>query len=694
MKRIVNTMAVAGGLLLGACADYLDVVPDNMATLDIAFNNRTSAEKYLFTCYSFVPEYGSLEQNPGMTAGHEAWRYTIVGDRWIGASSAFLIAAGMQNSTEPLNDYWDGERDAKPMFRAIRECNIFLEYVSQPGRVRDLLEYERLRWVAEAKVLKAFYHYVLFQLYGPIPIVDTYVPISASPEEVKVTRLHVDTVVSYMVRLINESYEYLPPQISLRAIEMGRLTQPAALAIKAKILLLAASPLFNPENNENAYYANFRNKEGEELISTTYSKEKWVKAANAAREAIELAEANGHELYYFKKFTGIDLPDELLYGMNLRTAITERFNPELVWSVGTQETNWLQANSMACIRPLLELARVTSYGTLQYNARATYAPTLETAERFYSSNGVPIDEDVEWEQRSDYINRYSTREIPIDNDKLGTYKYNMRAPSNSDVAEDREKGPTHTAVLNFNREPRFYGSLGFDGGTWYGNGWTSVEVGATNSTPNYLDAKRFRESGNKWGGLYSATGYFAKKLVHYENEISNDRTDVREYPFPIVRLADLYLMYAEALNEASEGVERSAEIRDYLRRIRERGGLKQGVLGQTQDVGDIVTAWVTYSSKPDKPFSREGLREIIRHERQIELALEGQQYHDLRRWCLAEKELSKPVRGWNVDGATVEEYYNVTTLFVPPAFMKRDYLWPIKENDLQIDNKLIQTYGW
>ncbi|MDR0414857.1 MAG: RagB/SusD family nutrient uptake outer membrane protein [Prevotellaceae bacterium] len=690
MKRIINTLVVAGGLFfLGSCTDYLDVVPDNVATLDIVFNNRSSAERYLFSCYSFVPEYGSIDQNPGMTAGHEAWRYTITGDRWVGGSSAFLIATGLQNTAEPYNDYWDGERDAKPMFRAIRECNIFLEYVSQPGRVRDLAEPDRRRWVAEANILKAFYHYFLFHLYGPIPITDTYVPISASPEEVKVTRLHVDTVVSYMVRLIDQSYQDLPPQISLRQDEMGRLTQPAALAIKAKILLLAASPLFNSEYGENAYYVNFRNKEGEPLISTTYSREKWEKAAQAAYEAIELAHANGHELYDFKKLTGADLPEELHYGMNIRAAITERFNPELVWSVGTQGTGWLQNNCMPCICPGLTLAKITGYGVLQYCARATYAPTLETAERFYSSNGVPINEDIEWVERGDYLNRYSAREIPVEPEKLNTYSYNMQATNESGSKD--AKGQTHTAVLNFNREPRFYGSLGFDGGTWFGNGWNSVVPG--NSTVNYIDAKKERESGSKWGGLYSVTGYFAKKLVHYENEISQDRQTVFEYPFPIIRLADLYLMYAEALNEAY-GTEKLNDVRYYLRLIRERGGLKKGVLGQTQDVGDIMEAWAQYSSNPGKPRTREGLREIIRHERQIELALEGQQYHDLRRWCIAEKELSKPVRGWNVNGGTVEEYYNVTTLYIPPAFTKRNYLWPIKENDLQIDNKLVQTYGW
>jgi hypothetical protein len=685
MNKIKTILAAAGCLMLSACADYLDVVPDNIATLDIVFNNRTSAEKYLVNCYSFVPEYASIRDNPGMTAGHETWHYTLFGDRNFNNMGAFQIALGLQNTTAPFNDYWDGEQYAKPMFRAIRECNIFLEYVADLNRVNDLTAYERHRWIAEARVLKAFYHYYLFQLYGPIPIVDTYVPVSASQEEVKVTRASVNEVVDYMVKLIDDNYSNLPERITLVGTEMGRLTQPAALAIKAKILLLAASPLFNG----NVKYANFKGREGENLIDQVYKREKWVAAASAAKEAIELARANGHDLYDFNENSAISLPEELRYGMNVRGAVTERFNKELVWSVGKQGTWGTQGDAMACLRPVME-SKTVSAGVLQWNCRANYAPTLETAERFYSRNGVPIYEDTEWEEKGYYLNRYNTKAIPTDG-QFGTYKLVMKA--NTDGAGGAAL--THTAVLNFEREPRFYGSLGFDGSTWYGHGWYNTATGTVPAPEvNYVDAKKWRESGSKWGSLYSITGYFAKKLVHYENEIGASQQIVKDYPFPIIRLADLYLMYAEALNESTEGDDIHADVYDYLRLVRERAGLKQGVLGQNQDIGDVKVAWTLYSNDPSKPYTKEGMREIIRHERQIELALEGQQYFDLRRWCTAETELSKPVRGWNINGETVEDYYNVTVLYNPPPFMNRDYLWPIKENDLQIDNKLVQTYGW
>lgn len=652
-----------------SCSDYLDIVPDNIASLDIVFNNKSTAERYLFNCYSFVPEYGNLWFNPGMSSGNEVWYYTEKGDGRFANNTSWGIARGLQNITSPLTNYWDGEEGAKPIFRAIRECNIFLEYVRDLNRVPDLTDVERKRWIAEVNILKAFYHYYLFHLYGPIPIVDKYIPVSASQEEVKVTRVSVDEVVAYMVKLIDESYNNLPPKIALPAIEMGRLTQPAALAIKAKILLWAASPIFNG----NTDYANFRDKNGKHLINQTYSREKWVQAAEASLAAIELAEANGHMLYDFSMDAVYSVPEEIHYSMNIRQAVTERFNSELVWSVGKQGTADLQRHAMASVVPALVQGKVSG-PTLQGNARGVYAPTLETAERFYSKNGVPIDEDKEWADRGYYNNRYNTQEVPR------TEKYNL-------------KSGFHTAVLNFNREPRFYGSLGFDGSTWFGNGWGVKDID-NEDLKNYVDAKKGKNSGDKWGFLYSITGYFAKKVVYYENEITTERQIIHEYPFPIVRLGDLYLMYAEALNEATEGDAVDPKVYEYIRQIRERSGLKVGVLGQQEDIGDVRVAWAKYSIDPTKPLSRGGMREIIKQERQIELALEGQQFHDLRRWKDASRELSKPVKGWNVQGSTVEDYYKVMVLHNPKAFTNKNYLWPIKEGDLQIDDHLIQTYGW
>ena len=186
--------------------------------------------------------------------------------------------------------------------------------------------------------------------------------------------------------------------------------------------------------------------------------------------------------------------------------------------------------------------------------------------------------------------------------------------------------------------------------------------------------------------------FFTCFRIDYGNIISNNVV-INEYPFPIVRLADLYLMYAEALLESVSGdSDIPEEIYDCLRVIRERSGLKKSDK-EPIDIGDVREAWKAYSINPEKATTKAGLREIIRRERQVELALEGQRYYDIRRWKLASKEFNKPVRGWNVGESTTEDFYRIRYIY-NQKFYQRDYLWPIKEQSLIINTNLIQNPGW
>ena len=664
--KLKNLIIPALLLVLISSCDTVDVVPDNVPTIEIVFNNRSSAEQYLFTCYSYVPQYGSQYENPGMAAGNDTWYYTSA-DQYFSNRSSFYIAQGLQNAQSPRCDYWNGANGGgRGMYKAIRDCNILIENLVEEGRVSGLSNLDRLRWTAEAKALKAFYHYTLLQLYGPIPIVDENLPITATPEEVRVSRQKVDEVVDYIVNLIDESYEYLPKAILYTDLnDLGRLTQAAALSIKAKTLILAASPLFNG----NQSYANFKDHDGQPFINQAYSVDKWKQAAEACEAAILSAENDGqHILYDFTKDAPMVLPDSLLYAMNVRQAVTERFNQELIWSCGRQNTRDLQVYSMARVSPGTSTA---SSSDLENNVRAMYAPTLKIAELFYSDNGVPIEEDKEWAARNQYEDRYRT--------VTATSKERLYI----------RDGQT-TARLHFNREPRFYATLGFDRSTWYGSEW--LDPDAAPEKINYIEARKNEYGGQKTTGFYSITGYYAKKLVSYKNTYGS-QIRIEEYPFPIIRLADLYLLHAEALVEASEEGNIDTRVYDYLRAIRERSGLKQGVMDELEDIGDVRVAWEKYSSNPGKPLTKLGLLEIIRHERQVELALEGQRYFDMRRWKMAYDEYNKAIQGWSITGENVAQYYNITTVY-RQAFNTRDYLWPLSSNDLLVNKNLIQTYGW
>jgi hypothetical protein len=629
-------------LLTISCSDYLDVVPDNVATIDNAFTNRYNAEKFLFTCYSYLPNHTSLSTNPAFFGGYEMWMLNdeLTWPYVQGGTNqyAYFMARDGQTANSPYINTWEGLRGGVDLWTGIRDCNIFLENIHLP---RDIDDEERERWIAEVKFLKAYYHFYLFRQYGPIPIVDQNLPVSTDVDEVAIYRNTVEEVTEYIVNLLDEAAAILPTIIENTTEEMGRITKPIALALKAKLLTLVASPLFNGNSN----YTSVVDNRGIHLFPQEYDANKWSVAAAAIKEAITCAEENGVELYYFKSIGFDNLSESTKAKLNIRGSVTERWNPEIIWG-STQSTSGLQ-KSLA--HRQVGLTAVAAYVACVGN------PTIRTVERFYSKNGVPIEEDNSW----DYANRYDVR------NSTANEKFLIK------------EGFT-TAKLNFDREIRYYASLYFDGSMVYGNG---VNTENDYSKINYTSMKNGSMSGRFTNNMYSATGYGVKKLVHPNSVVGNTSFTNYEFSFPIIRLSDLYLLYAEALNEVKSTPDN--EVFFYIDKVRERASL-----------GGVVESWANYSSVPTKPLTKTGMREIIHQERLIELAFEGQSYWDLLRWRKAQQEFSKPIQGWNVLGKEVSDYYQMRTIFTPNVFNIKNYFQPIRNYELSVNNNLVQNYGW
>lgn len=642
MKTLYKII-VAFIILLGTgSCNYLDIVPDNVATIDYSFRNRTACEKYLFTCYSYRPPIGAVDNDPAMNGGDETFqRYTNVGIWPTFANSN--IARGFQSVTSPILNFWDGENSGKPLWNGIRDCNIFLENVD---KVLDLPDYEKKQWVAEVKFLKAYYHYYLFKAYGPIPIADKNISVAAGVSTVQVYREPVDTVVNYISNLLKEASADLPDVADqIEGTDAGRITKIGALATRAEVLLFAASPLFNG----NSDYASMIDKRGRALFPQTYDAQKWHVAAVACKEAIDLCAAQGKALYDLIDPLVATAAPQFQLQTTYRQAITDRWNKELIWGGTNNDCGFLTKNATPRIVRLVDrLNDVTS----------EWAPTLKMAEQYYSINGVPINEDTQWQTNGWYDKRYKMRpEL-----SAGAEIYFVQAG-------------LQTVYLHYNREPRFYASLGFDRGVYFGNGYYSFP-----SNVKYCDFLNLGTSGWQGGSGFSATGYAVKKMHSFKNAQSSSGTSWDYFPFPIFRLANLYLMYAEALNEDTGPTD---EVFTYLDRIRARAGL-QGV----------KVSWLNYSNKPNKPDSKEGLRDIIHQERTIELAFEGKRFWDIRRWKQIDVLNDQP-KGWNVLGITQDDFYKVTLVAqVPVNFTVKDYFWPIKEADLAINKNLLQNYGW
>jgi hypothetical protein len=627
--------------------DYLDIMPENVATMDMVFNTRQTAERMLYTCYGYVPDYASPWANPGMAGTDEVWN-AAPQTFYYSNSEAYALTMGLQNASDPYLNYWSGGRQGKNLFIAIRDCNIFLENIDN---VYDMTLSERSRWKAEVQALKAFYHYWLFQHYGPIPFVENDLPMSASSEQMKtVIREPVDDVVAKIVELLDTALkeeDALPLYIRSINLEMGRLTRPAALAIKAKVLVLAASPLFNG----NPDFPDFKNAEGIPFINPTADPAKWEAARDACLAAIKSAHEAGHELYEIDRSSIMgDYSDTTLLEIRIRDKITSKYNKELLWGLGgNQSTTTLTG---ICNPPLT----IHQQGKEMSWCKSMHNPTMDIAEMFYSKNGLPIDEDKEW----NYGGRYKTAPVPPG------HEYYV------------EQGVS-TANLNYYREPRYYAWIGFDKGKWF-------NLEAVNEKSALIVRNKKGEISGRSHDSYCITGFFAKKLVSYKLVMTESSKTSQEtvYPFPIIRLSDIYLCYAEALNECKSAPD--AEVYEYLQKVRDKAGLDT-------ETGGIVETWAQYSSDPTKPTRKNGLREIIHTERMIELSFEGQRYYDLRRWRKAMDYFNRPVRGWNVNEDTEEGYYQVRYIAFR-KYMPRDYFWPVKMNDIYVNRNLIQSPLW
>ncbi|WP_028068705.1 RagB/SusD family nutrient uptake outer membrane protein [Sphingobacterium thalpophilum] len=642
MKAIKRYMALGAlSVVLASssvsCKKFLDIVPDNVATIEYAFRLRVEAEKYLFTLYNYLPSEGSLWNNPAFLGGDEIW----IPYQTSISPLAFEIARGNQQISKPYVNYWYGDQDAnRGLYQGIRHCNIFIDNMSNPALVPDITASERARWIAEARFLKAYFHFYLLRMYGPVPIMDDDIDVSEPKEVMDVPRNTVDECVEYIVGLLDQAAADLPPQIVDRQRELGRITIPIAKAVKAQVLLLAASPLFNG----NADFSSLKNKDGKALFNPTADTKKWELAATAAREAIEVAEANMHALFTFRQAGNLAISDTTLLELKLRQAVCEKFNEEHIWADPNSRSWTIQQNAMP---PL------TADENHNYN-RKILSPPLKIAKMFYTKNGVPITEDKTLSFTDDTELRTAT----------GQERFYI------------EPGFT-TARLHFDREPRFYSSLAFDGARWF-----------KYDTPGYSDenskvvrSKRPDYAGSTHAFHFNETGYFIKKLVDWNQVTTTTGVTYKDYPWPKIRLADLYLMYAEALNEAYGPANETAF--QYIDRVRARAGLK-----------GVKESWTTYAKNPGKFTTKEGFRDIIHRERLIELAFEGQRFWDLRRWKTAAVHLNEPITGWNMQGETTAAYYVIRTVFNQRFIAPRDYFWPISENTVIQNLNLVQNYGW
>ena len=656
MKTVKKIFLTTGIAFMFSCTAYLDVVPDNVMTLDDVFAIRGNAYSALSKVYSYMPDY--------MT---DKTMWTL-GDDWIGRldqennrdqQQGMKIMQGMQSAANPLLNYWGkigGANNAPKLYEGIRQANVFLENIH---KVNDMLDEEKNAWSAQVKFMKAYYLFLLVQAYGPVVIPEEVIMPDAPLDKLFLPRRKIDECFDYIIALMNEAIPGLKERSNLD--DLGQVDRIAAKGIKARVMLFRASPFYN---GNIQYFGDFLDHDGQPFFPK-YNKEKWKDAIDAINDALETCTSNGMDLYTYDKVPFLyDAEDfdanrekmQLLY--DLRMLVVDPWNKELVW--GFSNINYFgdgEISYSSAIR--IPEGYPGRENSASFNGQWLGA-TYSMAERYYTKNGLPINEDRTFD--------------------LSTIHSLFKTPD-VDSAEYRElRGilqPSSDIIgLYMNREMRFYANLGVTGGYWRGH---------TYRVPTLMYADGIYPYGGGLTGAFAreflCTGIGVQKFVHPESKAYH-QARVIKYPYPIMRMADLYLMKAEALNEYNEGP--TPEVYAAINKVRRRAGIP-----------DVETVWAdqTLAKTFDKHKTLEGMRDIILHERSVELAFEGSRFWDMIRHLRAPAEFSLPVWGWAYTGSNSSSFF-ILSPKQHRRFQIKDCLWPIPVNEMNTNSRLIQNPGW
>jgi len=607
-------IVLVGASVLSSCNKFLDQVPDETLSDDSIFANLTNTKRYLAQVYANIPDPYS---NRGGWGSDDASYSQLADESNYFAEHDFSISAFSYNTLSAsfgAFEYIWGE-----FYKPVRTATDFINKIDG-ANPREVDDYHKAHFKAEARAMRAIFYYWLIRLYGPVPIIDQPLPISATNEELALARTPFDSCVSYIVNQLDTAYMELkaistssqPTNLPLDE-EDGRVTTGICKAYKAQVLLLAASPLFNG----NTMYKGVTNKDGTKLFPQSYDKNKWKIAADAAKDFIDEFVPGTYDLY-----TESDSDPYMAAYKACRDVISTDWNSEWIFAksmsggIGTYTYN--------------AIPKFVGYGSSVTKGGGYLAVNQSMVDAFYMKNGLPITDPNSGYKKSGF----SDFQSPFDIKQRTTFNQWV------------------------DREPRFYADVTYSNSYWLNQGSSSDEV--------IVDFTYHGSCGKIQSDHdYSSTGYLIRKNITKGN-------DSRGWCH--LRLAKIYLDYAEALNEYDPG---NPDILKYLNLIRKRAGIPEYGSGAT----DIAA-----------PATQTAMRTAIHHERQVEFAFEQVRYFDLRRWLDAATELNKPVYGMDID-ADGDDFYKQKVI-QNISFTQRCYLWAIPSADIRKDDNLVQNPGW
>lgn len=569
LKRLLINVGVAITLFVGlqACTDpvrvgnnFLEKPPSAGVTQDSIFASADRAKRFLWNTYRSLP-YGPRQIKDALASitdiNHVLTGGSAAPSRYYNGnlSATSIRRWGIYNYYH--SDVWSG----------IRGSYIFIENVDE---VPDMSSETKARLKAEARMIIALHYTQLFRYYGGVP----WMGHAFSPnEDLKRPRLTARATVDSTVALINKAIPDLPFALEQPSTEAGRFTQAGAMGLKARLLLFAASPLFNSDQP----YMEGEASQKKMTWYGSYDPSLWQDAADAAKALIDKVEQTGA---YHLADTGNPRED-------FKHAYFDRTSPEILISTreGYQDAVFQE----------------------HYIGSGRVTTTHNYVQMFPMASGKPIDDPT----------------------------------SNYDPQNPYE-----------NRDPRLYETVLVNGDKYQGR-TAELWIGGR---------ERLTREANATG-----TGYRARKFLM-------DLVSTAGVPkqFPYLRLPEIYLSYAEALNEVNGGP--TAEAYKYVNKVRNRVGL-----------GDLPPG-----------LNQKEFREAVLRERALEFGYEEVRWYDIIRWK-KEEVFKKTLYGMDIyknqDGTFTYDRWELPQRYWKDNFSPKWYLSPFSRSEM-LKGYLVQNPGW
>jgi hypothetical protein len=467
---------------LASCTDYLNVSDElagGISDISQVFKNVDRTKKWYSDVFAHMPNSSAVWQSANP-----------MGNSWTAyADEVYTRLAnndGKYNNWSPSNTIshrWG------LLYERIRQANIFLEMAQPvteeggPGAAK-LTEPEVERYKANVRFMRAAYHYYLMEQYGPIPIVTQSMTLE---DELDLPRRPLDEVINFIDAELLEAMagmeqEPYHTQETYRAVP----TKGAALALRAKLWVHAASKLFNGGFTQALSLTNL---DGERLFPDR-DETKLQKAVAACKALIDYAETGGR--YQLYKNSGTFDAAKSVY------EVFQTYSTEIIWA--NSATGWGNLDSQDFDKyatPRCEPKGLGNINVLQ-----------ELVDDFYMDDGLPIK---------------ATSFLP-------------ESPKYSESGFSPLNGVPEVSNMYIGREPRFYNTVCFSGMKWHISGNEVQFYLGGNADKSVLDG-------------HPPAGYLLYKRYNREVHGNSPGVNSKYRPSIIFRLAEFYLLYAEMLNE-------------------------------------------------------------------------------------------------------------------------------------------------